>query len=390
MTPLFRKLLGLNWLLVLTMYGLLIFGVYSIESAARHLERGGAFFAERQKYWIIAGSVVFFVTALMDYRWFRWLGIPMWLAGLGLLIKSHGVYEIKVGSINFQPGQPTLAAGILVLAWLLQDLPRLGRRFPKFAWILDEPIAKIAIVGVFTGVSFLIIMAKGDMGSALVWVPLAGIAMLMAGVPFRYLSFMTLMAVALIPVIYFVVLPKVSERGTGRIELFLAMARGEEVDTSGEAWAPHNIGIAIGKAGWAGVGWNAKADHGSLHDKKFIPWKTAHNDFIFPVIAEEQGFRGSILLIMAFGLLLVLCLFIGTYARDPMGRLIIGGVVAVLFAHIFENIGMCVLLLPITGIPLPLISYSGTFVVICMFLLGLVQSVWVHRHQELTADAEAA
>jgi rod shape determining protein RodA len=65
-----------------------------------------------------------------------------------------------------------------------------------------------------------------------------------------------------------------------------------------------------------------------------------------------------------------------------MGRLIVAGTVAILFAHIFENIGMCVLITPITGIPLPLISYSGTFVLICMFLLGLVQSVWVHRSVE--------
>jgi rod shape determining protein RodA len=68
------------------------------------------------------------------------------------------------------------------------------------------------------------------------------------------------------------------------------------------------------------------------------------------------------------------------YSRDVSGRVMVTGVVALFFAHIFENIGMCVLLMPITGIPLPLISYSGTFVVITMFLLGLVQSVWIHRN----------
>ena len=78
------------------------------------------------------------------------------------------------------------------------------------------------------------------------------------------------------------------------------------------------------------------------------------------------------------------------YARDPMGRLIVAGTVAILFAHIFENIGMCVLIMPITGIPLPLVSYSGTFVVICMFLLGLVQSVWIHRHRKPQLQIEPA
>ena len=92
-------------------------------------------------------------------------------------------------------------------------------------------------------------------------------------------------------------------------------------------------------------------------------------------------FRGSLLLLSAYALLLVQCLFVAFYSRDMCGRLLVSLIIALLFAHVFESIGMCVLLLPITGIPLPLVSYSGTFVVICMFLLGLVQSVWIHRNQ---------
>ena len=85
------------------------------------------------------------------------------------------------------------------------------------------------------------------------------------------------------------------------------------------------------------------------------------------------------MLISAYALLLIQCLFIAYYSRDLAGRLIVGGVVGLFFAHVFESIGMCILITPITGIPLPLVSYSGTFVMICMFLLGLVQSIWVHR-----------
>jgi len=86
------------------------------------------------------------------------------------------------------------------------------------------------------------------------------------------------------------------------------------------------------------------------------------------------------------GLLLIQCLFIAFYSRDLAGRIIVGGVVGLFFAHLFENVGMCILLMPITGIPLPLVSYSGTFVVICMFLLGLVQSVWLHRGRVVTVE----
>ena len=390
MTPLFRKLLGLNWPLVLTMYGLLVFGVLSIESAARHLpvpegvDSAGAWYADKQKTWILIGSVVYFATALIDYKWFRWLGLPLYVVGLGLCASIMGsdedVHQIDLpGGLSFQPAQLAITSGILLIAWLLQDLPRLGRLIPKVGWILEEPTVKVGLIGLLTGVPFLIVVAMGDMGSALVWIPLAVVCLLVSGVPFRYMTCMALLGAAILPIVYYIVLPQVSERGTARIELFFDMVQGKEVDTSGAAWAPHHIEVAIGKSGWSGVGWNADENKGSLHDKKFIPWKTAHNDFIFPVVAEEQGFRGSILMLTSFALLLVMCLFIGTYARDPMGRLLVGGVVALFFAHIFENIGMCIRLMPITGIPLPLISYSGTFVVMCMFLLGLVQSVWVHR-----------
>jgi len=383
MTPLFRKLLGLNWPLVLTMYGLLVFGVFSIESAARHLPGGGEAFAERQKLAILVGSLIYFATALIDYRWFRWLGLPIWAVGLVLMAMSTGVGQFdKIPNFKFQPAQIVLAGGLLLTAWMLQDLPRLGRLIPKVGWLLDEPFLKIAIVGVISGVSFLLVMAKGDMGSAVVWIPLAGICMLIAGIPFRYLTSMVLVGAAIVPIAYFIVLPAVSERGPQRIQTYLDMLHGKEVDILDEGYAAHRCAVSVGKAGWSGVGWNATAARGSLHADVFIPKDTAHNDYIFAVIAEEQGFRGSIILITSFALLLVMCLFIGAYARDPMGRLLVGGTVAILFTHIFENIGMCVLLMPITGIPLPLISYSGTFAVICMFLLGLVQSVWVHRDEE--------
>ncbi len=398
MTPLFRKLLGLNWPLVLTMYGLLVFGVFSIESAARHLpvpdgvDSAGVWYAEKQKNWILIGSLVYFATALIDYKWFRWLGFPLYVAGLGLCASIMGsdseVHQIELpGGLSFQPAQLLIAAGILLISWLLQDLPRLGRLIPKVGWILEEPMVKVALIGLLTGVPFLVVVGMGDMGSALVWIPLAVVCLLVSGVPFRYMSCMALLAAAVLPVVYYVVLPERSPRGADRIELFFDIAQGKEVDPRGDAWGPLHIAIAIGKAGWGGAGWNASAQDGSLHDKKFLPWLTTHNDYIFAVIAEEQGFRGGILLLTSFALLLVLCLFIGTYARDPMGRLIVGGVVALFFAHIFENIGMHLKLMPITGIPLPLISYSGTFVVMCMFMLGLVQSVWVHRDiHPLTAE----
>lgn len=381
----------MNWVMVLVMYALLIFGVFMIESAARHLpvspdklkEYGsaGVYFAWMQKNWIVIGSFAYFAAAWIDYKWIRWLGIPLYLVSLGLMLLAmkadDDVHRLTLAGLSFQPAQLGVTSGIIMIAWLMQDLPKLHHR-------LGNPLVRIAVIGMTSAIPFLMVMKMGDMGSALVWIPVVIVALLVSGIPFRILSFIGLVSYGVLPIMYFVVLPLVSERGPERIDLWIRMNQGQEVDIKGDGYAPHNVSMAVGKAGWKGLGWMATSEQGSLHDKRFIPHLTAHNDFIFAVIAEELGFRGVLLLVLSFALLLVQGLFIAFYSRDMSGRLIACMVVALFFAHIYENIGMCVLLTPITGIPLPLVSYSGTFVVICMFLLGLVQSVWIHRrhHEE--------
>lgn len=384
MTPLLRKILGMNWLLVIVMYLILIGSVPLIESAARHLPQGGEYYADRQKMWILLGSVVYFITALINYRWVKWLAIPMYLVGLGLMVVAlrvdSEVHQITLpGGIPFQPAQLMIAAGIIAIAILMSESQ-------KWHWIFRQPMTQLILVAVLTGIPFLMVVKAGDMGSAIVWLPVAATALLVGGLPFRYFIFIGLLVFGSLPIIYKVVLPEASPRGYGRIELYIDRLQGKEVDITDEGYAAHYVSLNVGQAGWKGTGLNSTAN--SLHESRFIPFKTAHNDFIFCVMAGELGFRGSLILLTAFGLLMIQGLFIAFYSRDMAGRLIAAGVVALFFAHVFENIGMTVDLMPITGIPLPLVSYSGTFCVMAMFLLGLVQSVWVHRHapQKVAAD----
>ena len=122
-----------------------------------------------------------------------------------------------------------------------------------------------------------------------------------------------------------------------------------------------------------------------------VPQMTSHDDFIFTVIAETFGFQGAALLIFGLLFLLIMALTVAFFACDSLGRLIATGIVGLLFAHCFEHIGMNIGLLPITGIPLPLVSYGGTFVLIVMFLFGMIQSVWVHRNKMLeTPESQKA
>ncbi len=216
MTPFLKKILGMNWLLVFVMYGLLIFGVFMIESAARHLPvskevlsqygSAGVYYASMQKRWILIGSVAYFGVALMDYRWIRWLGIPFYVVGLGLIIKAmlvdDKVHRLVMGGVTFQPTQLGISSGILLIAWLIQDLPKLHRWF-------GAPIIRIGLIGVLAGTPCLMVMKMGDMGSAMVWIPVSIVALLIGGIPFRYLSGMALIGAGLLPLLYFVALPLV-------------------------------------------------------------------------------------------------------------------------------------------------------------------------------------
>lgn len=378
MTPLFRKFLGMNWLLVINMIGLLIFGVFSIVSAT-YFKEGEVFQSMWSKQVIFAGiGMVFFLGAtLIDYRWVLWGGIPLYLMGLILslialagaggadAIHGHNAW-IRIAGINVQPSQVAIAGGIIVMALVLGHLHKMH---PVFR----HHLLRLAIVGVVCVIPFGIVLLQGDFGSAIVWLPVCFAMLLVGSIPFRYIIVVSQIGLVFIPWAYFFGL---KPHQKDRIEVYISMLLEKQVDTQGNAYAASNIIKAVGSGGFNGKGFLYEK---SINNLGFIPKITAHNDFIFAVLAEEHGFTGSVLLLSGFALMLIQSLFIAFYSRDPIGRLIIVGVVALFFAHIFQHVGMNLLLMPITGIPLPFISYGGTFLVICMFLCGMVQSVWVHR-----------
>jgi rod shape determining protein RodA len=156
-----------------------------------------------------------------------------------------------------------------------------------------------------------------------------------------------------------------------RIRVFFDPSR----DPLGRGWTINQSLIAIGSGGLEGKGFLK----GTQNMLGFLPRNISYNDFIFAVVGEDFGFRGGALLICGLAGLILLCLSVAARADDNAGALLASGIVAMLFTHFFVNIGMTIKVVPITGIPLPFISYGGTFLVICMAAVGLVQSVWIHR-----------
>jgi rod shape determining protein RodA len=370
MTPLLRKLLGLNWVLLLTMLALGIFGVVAIYSATYMREDSIAQeFWRKQANWVAVGFLAFMVTSLIDYRWVRWGALPMYLAGIVFLVltkfigsKVYGARSwLHIGPINFQPAQLAVVAGIMVLALFLSH-----NQFRDM-----HPMLKLLLCGVIVGAPCLLIMLQPDLGETIIWGPVLLALLFVGGLPLRYLICIVLIVAAFIPIaINLGLKPYQQERITAFIN--------PDIDKQGAAWAINQSLIAIGSGGWSGKGFKAP---NTQIEMGFLPATAVHNDYIFSAIGEQWGFVGGIFLISAFGLLLLTCLFVAFFAGDQFGLLLVIGITSLIFTHIFQNVGMTISLLPITGVPLPLISYSGSFVLMIMFGLGIVNSVWIHRKE---------
>jgi rod shape determining protein RodA len=133
--------------------------------------------------------------------------------------------------------------------------------------------------------------------------------------------------------------------------------------------------ISVGSGGLTGKGWR----QGTQNSLGYLPRAVAHNDFIFSVIAEEKGFLGSVTVLTLYGLILFIGIKIAGQARDRLGKLLAVGVVTLVFSHVFINIGMNIRLMPVTGIPLPLLSYGGSSVLCSLIAIGILQNVHIYR-----------
>jgi len=368
MTPFLRKLLGLNWLLLVNMLALAIFGVIAVYSATyMRQDTLAAEFWRKQANWVAVGFLAFMITSLIDYRWIRWGALPMYLAGLFFLIltrfigtKVYGARSwLHLGPVNFQPAQLAVIAGIMVLALFLSQFREM------------HPMLRLVLCGAIAGAPCLLILMQPDLGMVLIWGPVMLALLFVGGIPVRYLICIILIALAFIPIaINLGLKPYQKERITAFIN--------PDIDRQGSAWAINQSMIAIGSGGWAGKGFKAPNTQIELG---FLPATAVHNDYIFSAIGEQWGFVGGAFLLGAFMLLLLTCLFVAFCAGDQFGLLLVIGIAALIFTHIFQNVGMTISMLPITGVPLPLISYSGSFVLMIMFGLGVVNSVWVHRKE---------
>jgi rod shape determining protein RodA len=367
MTPFLRKLLGMNWVLVAVTIALSIAGVVAVYSATYF--RTDEYW-HKQITWVAAGLGVFFVVSLIPYGYSKWAALPLYVVSIGLVLltftgmgEEHGGAKcwLRVPGVGtFQPSQLAVIAAVLTLGLFLSQF----RRLP--------PIVKLLITGAVVGGPMLLVLKQPDFGMTMVWVPVVLAMLFVSGMPKRYIITMLVVGagIALPLIMNF----KLKPYQRARIIAFVD----PQIDPLGASWAINQSLIAIGSGGFSGKGFKAT---GTQVEQGFIPGTTVHTDYIFTAIGEQWGFVGGVVLVSLFSVLLLACLFTAHQSADEYGLIITAGFAAQIFFHVYQNIGMTISLMPITGLPLPLISYGGTFLVLVMFALGLVNSVWIHRKQ---------
>jgi rod shape determining protein RodA len=242
---------------------------------------------------------------------------------------------------------------------------------------------------------FLLILKEPDLGSAVVLVPTCFALLYVAGTPRRYLVRL-FAGVALVAALFLVdvlLAPqgwwqiKLEDYQRQRLLVYFNVDFARRDSSAAErarltelqkqkSYQVRQALISVGSGGLTGTGWH-KGNQTSLG---FLPPGAAHNDFIFSVIAEEEGFVGSIVVLTLYGVILFTGIRIASQARDRLGKLMAVGVVTLIFSHVFINIGMNIRIVPVTGIPLPLLSYGGSSVIGSLIAMGVLQNIYIHRN----------
>ncbi|MFA5042826.1 MAG: rod shape-determining protein RodA [Kiritimatiellia bacterium] len=382
-----RPLRRMNWSLLAAMLALLGIGIVFIFSAVYgNPDPLYQSMFRKQLYWASLGILLFLGFAIIDYH--HWTRMAWWIYAAGLILLvlvfvphiGHKINRasrwIQLPGFDLQPAELMKLAVIILLSRLFGWPGRNLRRGRLVIFGLALALAPMALI-----------VIQPDLGMALIFLPILAGIMWAAGVPGARLAAWAALGIVLAggALALIVIPPKLGmdadrhEQLMSRIGITsyqrdrIAVFLDSKHDLSGAGWNKAQSKIAVGSGGLTGKGYL----QGTQNLLGFLPRTVAPSDFIFSVIAEEKGFMGGAVTLALFGVLLAAGLRAAESAADKMGRLLCVGIVTMLFCHVFVNIAMTIGLLPVKGIPLPLISYGGTFMICTMTALGIVQSVYI-------------
>ncbi|MDJ0860472.1 MAG: rod shape-determining protein RodA [Dinoroseobacter sp.] len=361
------KVLHMNWPLVLLICAVASFGFLMLYSVA-----GGSTspWVEPQMKRFALGLVAMFIVAFIPIWFWRNVAMLAYVVALALLIAVEFIGVVGMGAqrwidlgfMRLQPSELMKITLIMLLAayYDVLDIKKVSRPL----WVA-LPVALI-LLPVF------LVLKQPDLGTSILLTAGGGVVMFAAGVHWLYFAVVIAAGVGLVATVFY-------SRGTDwqllqdyqfrRIDTFL----NPENDPLGAGYHITQSKIALGSGGWTGRGFM----EGTQSRLNFLPEK--HTDFIFTTLAEEFGFIGGISLLMLYGLIIVFCLISAFRSRDRFSSLLIVGIAATFFFFFAVNMAMVMGLAPVVGVPLPLVSYGGSAMLVLMVAFGLVQSAHIHR-----------
>lgn len=352
-----------DYVLLFTVLALCILGIVVLSSAT--LTMGPSSYIKKQGFATLLGFLILLGLMRIDYRIFKKYYLVFYGLGLLLLLATlvfgHGESSwgsrswLRIGPINFQPAEFVKLELVFTLAVFLEKKED-----------INEPLQLISVL-VFALVPVGLILLQPDFGTAMVFVFIITTMLFFANISWKYILGALVAGLLMLPISY----PFLNDFQKDRILDFLNPSE----NTQGSGYQANEAQIAIGSGRFSGKG----LYKGSQTQYNFIP--TKQTDSIFPVLVEELGFIGGACLIFLYGLMLYRLVDIARTSRDQCGRYLTVGYTAMFFIHIWENVGMNMGLMPITGIPLPFLSYGGTFQLVNLIALGLILSVHYHKRE---------
>jgi rod shape determining protein RodA len=359
-----RALRAFDWQLLLYVLLILGFGVvmgYSATYNQASQPVDGISQTVRTLIWIGIGFAIFFVAASVDYHWLATFTTPVYLVvlallGLTLLIGQSlngATLSISVAGLDFQFSEVSKVLMVVVLAgWLAGRRERIGR------------LSTIVGAAILMGVPTFLVFRQPDLGTALVFVAILVGMLFMSGASIGWMALLTGGVIAAGPM----VVGALADYQRQRLFCFL----NPYADPQGACYQLVQALNAVGSGGWFGQGLTA----GRQNQLGFLPVQTT--DFVFTIVAEELGLVGGLVLLGLFALLVWRILVIGWGARDSLGSLVAYGLATMLLFQLLVNVGMVIGVMPVTGIPLPLVSYGGSSTISLLFGLGILESVRTH------------
>ena len=351
-----------DWLLLAIVLLLCVVSVLEIYSATLHTKFVG--FHTKQVFWVLGGLAAMFTLSCINYHrlidWIHWLYLFCLVSLAGVLVAGQKVMGARrwirlPGGIHFQPSEWVKLILIIAMARYFANLAR-----RELSW------GDVAKSGLMVGVPMLLVLKQPDLGTSLTYFPVLLMGLFLGGLHWKKALILTVGALVLVvPVWYKVLKPYQKQRLTSFLN--------PDTDPRGSGYQVKQSLIAVGDGGLLGRG----ATKGTQTQGDFLP--IPYTDFIFAAFSEEHGFVGAVFVLLLYFFVLMRLIQNAQTAADLSGTFLVMGVVAVLSFQIAVNVGMVIGLMPVTGIPLPLMSYGGSSILFTFLALCIVMNVRMNR-----------